>query len=343
MWRPRRIHTLIPSTVVGALLGAATTSALAGSVGHEWLIMLQLLSVLALGMVTRAATGGLRIAALLLVAQCAVAGPLSTWVRERAYRARWPAAQVGRIFSEEVGLHHIVDVIQMDKRQRALVVDGTLRVHPQKHRRLSHLAAEVPARLLGRPATCVLAQDDALTAGALANVARSVHVVAPEIGLFDRALRHFKTLDLAAPGESVSREGNKPAAWLNQPGMPCRLVVDETGLVAGTLADFRTRQNTRDGVAALLKPGGLWSLPLAKGTSDALALARREVREVMIRFPVTFALEDEAVLFVLAAQGENVLSREAIYQAMSQHAREAIRIMDAGELATWAGQNTEAM
>lgn len=247
---------------------------------------------------------------------------------EAIYRDDLNDGRPVRVLAAHTSPYQKIEVVEAEGRGRMLVLDGRLHFEPAGHDGYSYFAAEYPARLLGRPDTCVLGCGSMSTVGRIGDIAASIQIVDLDEGVFEASRAFFGEYNRLGELRGWSFEPDDAKHFLATTPRTFDLILDD-------IPPARTRQialtYTREFFAlvrARLRPRGIFSLPsLVPVTSRRSDYGRRVLATLADVFDSVAVLTVRGSSYCFALGPALSLDEETLRGAIDHPDAASARIM----------------
>lgn len=264
----------------------------------------------------------------LSVAFLFAAAPADRALSAAIYRQDLGDGEPVRVIHTRDSPYHKIEVIETARQERMLMLDGQLHFEPENHGDYSYFVAEYPARLLGRPTTCIAGCGSMSTVGRIGDLAPSITIVDLDPDVFETSRRFFADWNRLGELHNWSFQSDDAKHFFGTTQQRFDLVVDD-------IPPAKTRQvaltYTREFFAlvrARLTPRGIFSLPsLVSVHARRRAYGRRILATLAAVFDQVFVLTVRGSSYFFATGTELALDADHLRAAIEDPDRDAIRIL----------------
>lgn len=255
-------------------------------------------------------------------------GPIERWVLGTIYKASLAGGRPVQVLWSRHSPYQRVDVVAVEGAGRVLLLDGQVHFDASMHDTYSYFVAEYPARLLGRPAVCVLGCGSMSTVGRMGEGVASIRIVDLDEEVFAASRAFFGDFNRLGTLSNWTFQGDDAKHFLATTAETFDLVVDD-------VPPAHTRQiallYTREFLAlvrARLSPRGMLSLPtLIPVTSQHRAYGRRILATLIASFEQVYVLTVGGSSYCLATGRSLALDEGTLRRAIDHPARDETRIL----------------
>jgi spermidine synthase len=269
---------------------------------------------------------------LILVAAIAVAALIGfdaadKWVAAATYK-RMSGASSMRVVATRMTPYHKIEIVDALPGGRMLVLDGKLQFDASMHDNYSYFVAEYPARLLGRPQTCVLGCGSMSTIGRIGEVAESIQIVDIDRGVFEASKEYFRTFNRLGELSNWSFLDDDAKHFLATTDRSFDLIIDDIPPAKSRqVALTYTREFFRL-VAARLSARGVFSLPtLVSVGSRESDYGRRILATLASVFEQVFVVDLDGASYCFATSRALAVDEATLRAAIEHPARDVARIL----------------
>lgn len=265
--------------------------------------------------------------AALAVATLASYDAADKWISAARYR-RLSNATSMQVVATRVTPYHKIEIVDSTPGGRLLVLDGKLQFDPSMHAHYSYFVAEYPARLLGRPETCVLGCGSMSTVGRIGDVAESIQIVDIDRGVFEASKEFFPTFNRLGELSNWSFRDDDAKHFLATEARTFDLIIDDIPPARSRqIALTYTREFFRL-VAARLSTRGVFSLPtlISVGAKES-EYGRRILATLASVFEQVFVIDVGGASYCFASSRALVVDEPTLRAAIEHPARDSARII----------------
>ncbi len=260
------------------------------------------------------------------------------WVSAARYRAMSGATSM-QVVATRVTPYHKIEIVDAIPGGRLLVLDGKLQFDPSMHEHYSYFVAEYPARLLGRPETCVLGCGSMSTVGRIGDVAETIQIVDIDRGVFDTSREFFGQFNRLGQLSNWSFRDDDAKHFLATSDRTFELIIDDIPPARSRqIALTYTREFFRL-VSARLSTRGVFSLPtLISVHARESDYGRRILATLASVFDQVFVVDVGGASYCFASGRALTVDEPTLRAAIEHPARDSAKILlDAEARALVAG------
>ncbi len=275
--------------------------------------------------ITAILRGRVVVVAAIAIASLASFDAADKWISACVYRSQSGSSL--RVVETRVTPYHKIEVLEAEPGRRMLVLDGKLQFDGSMHDHYSYFVAEYPARLLGRPETCVLGCGSMSSVGRIGDLAESIQIVDIDRGVFETSKQFFPEFNRLGELKNWSFLDDDAKHFLATTNRTFDLIIDDIPPAKSRqVALTYTREFFRL-VSARLAIRGLFSLPtLIPVTSTESDYGRRVLATLASEFEQVFVI-DAGASYCFGASRALVVDESTLRAAIDHPARDVARII----------------
>jgi spermidine synthase len=233
-----------------------------------------------------------------------------------------------RVIATTVSPYHKIEVLEADPGRRMLVLDGKLQFEGSMHDGYSYFVAEYPARLLGRPVTCVLGCGSMSTVGRIGRIAESVQIVDIDRRVFETSKEFFPTFNHLEELDNWSFVDDDAKHFLGTSSRTFDLIIDDIPPAKSRQIALTYTREFFALVRARLSPRGLFSIPTLVSVSSTTSTYGRRVLSTLAHvFEQVFVIDYPDASYCFATSRALRVDEETLRTAIDHPGRDSARIV----------------
>ncbi len=242
------------------------------------------------------------------------------------YRRFYDEADLKCVVHTRYSPYHKIEVLENADGGRFLILNAHRQFGPGGHFRYSYFVAEYPARLLKRPAVCLLGCGSMSTVGRMGDFVTSIMIVDLDQAVFETSRAYFAKYNRLWELNNWSFRSDDAKHFLATTPRRFDLVIDD-------IPPAKTRQialtYTKEFfglVRSRLAPGGIFSLPSLTPLHSEREYGRRILATLAEVFDQVVVLSHGGNSYYFATDRGTVFDREALRRAIDHPDRDEVEI-----------------